>query len=182
MRSVIFGFVCAALFLTTGRAERDQGCNGATVSVPDDFRLVCSATWQFEGKCVGRDMWDKWTITGRTNPSDSFIRPFEDVPITIVGYELLKLHDGERRDDRNNRLSWFMIGSAITAQPDAMIWLGPGESRVRQMWPAGMGQLWPPKGKAGAEASTDKIDLHGVCFGGDPVTIFGTVYYAPRPK
>jgi hypothetical protein len=176
---VLAGFTtCAALSMTTLHAESMQGCNAASITVPSTLRLVCSATWKFEGPCVGTDMWDKWKITGRTNPAESFVTPFEDVPITVVGYELLKLQDARGRDERNNHLSWFMIGSGVVGQPDAMIWLGPGETRVRQIWPSGMGQLWPAKVSGGP----DKLDLHGVCFGGAPITLFLTIYYSPRPK
>jgi hypothetical protein len=79
----------------------------------------------------------------------------------------------------NDRQSWFMVGSGIHSQADAMIWLAPGEMHSLRMWPAGAGQIWP--GKAGAIHSKyeDILDLHGICFGGGPVTIFLTIYYTP---
>jgi len=67
---------------------------------------------------------------------------------------------------RNGDHSWFMIGSGIDAQPDAMLWLAPGENHVSRAWPAGAGQLWPSKTNAGHAKYGNILDLHGVCFGG----------------
>jgi hypothetical protein len=94
-------------------------------------------------------MWDAWAVDGRTNPSPPFVRPWLDVPIEIVGYELVKLAAESwwpHQNYLNRSRSWFMIGS--TVQPDAMAWLGPGETRVYHAWPSGYGQLWPTKNDA----------------------------------
>jgi hypothetical protein len=165
-------------------AEHKQGCNGSSILVGDSLDLICSATWQFDGKCLGEDMWNKWTVNGRTSPPDSFIRPFEDIPITVIGYELVKLQNGDTKSASellNSRLSWFAIGSAIYPQPDIMIWLAPGETHSKQMWTSHTGQLWPSREKADS-GLRDMLDLHGLCFGGGPVTIFVTIYYIPQSK
>ena len=181
-----FSIVLATILLINpANAEHSQGCNGQIVPIFDNLNLVCSATWQFYGKCLGEeDMWDKWKVTGRTNPVDSFVRPFENASITVIGYELMKLQGGlsVRDQQQNNEMSWFMIGSAIFPQPDAMIWLAPGEKHAKQMWPAGAGQLWPSRERANPGRLTDFIDLHGVCFGGGPIIIFLTIYYMPHSK
>jgi hypothetical protein len=182
MKTDISAILLIALAIYPARAEHNQGCGRQTISVPDSLGLVCSATWQFQGTCIAADMWDKWVVTGRTNPQDSFVRPFESVPIAVIGYELVKLHEGDKDRERNDRASWFMVGSAIYSQPDAMIWLGPGETRVRQMWPSGMGQLWPSKDKPNPSGDPDRIDLHGLCFGGSQITILLTIYYSPQSK
>ena len=82
-----------------------------------------------------------------------------------------------------------MIGSTI--EPDGMLWLGDGETRVSRIWPQGFGQPWPSRidakpitpirdsdGKVVA-ASGDLIDLHGACFDPGAVTVLLTVYYSP---
>ena len=66
MRTPITLILLIVLAGFQAHAERNQGCNGHTVSVPNNLSLVCSATWQFSGKCNGEDLWDKWTVTGRT--------------------------------------------------------------------------------------------------------------------
>jgi len=81
-----------------------------------------------------------------------------------------------------------MIGS--TVQPDGMIWLGPGESHAKTIWPSAHGQLWPSasdaiptkavtdaKGRAIAYGG-DLLDLHGTCYAGS-VAVFLTIYYTP---
>jgi hypothetical protein len=82
-------------------------------------------------------------------------------------------------DQTNDRLSWFMVGSSIYPQQDAMIWLAPGETRSRQIWPSGTGQIWPSKDDARKQPKEDIVDLHGYCVGGGPVTVFLTIYYTP---
>jgi len=179
MKALLF-FLCVLVELATAsiHAKEVQACVGAKINANSDVKIICSATWKFDGSCVGDDMWDKWTVTGRTNPTDAFVRPFEDIAITVIGFELVRLQNGH--GDLNNRLSWFMIGSAITGQPDAMVWLAPGETRSRQMWPPGMGQAWPAKQAVNPSRLTDMIDLHGQCFGGGPISIFLTIYYTPN--
>ena len=71
----------------------------------------------------------------------------------------------------------FMIGSAISGQADAMIWLGPGETRAAKIWRPGQGQLWPSKSDANGYRLADMLDLHGVCFGGGPMSIFVNLCY-----
>lgn len=79
----------------------------------------------------------------------------------------------------NERQSWFMIGSGIHSQPDAMLWLAPGETHSLRLWPAGTGQIWPSKAGALHSKYEDILDVHGLCFGGGPVKIFLTIYYTP---
>ena len=184
MKRIISLVLAGTLMSSPIHAEHNQGCNGASIPVDDSLDLVCSATWQLNGTCLGEDMWNKWTVNGRTSPTDSFIRPFEDTPITVIGYELMKLQNDDTKSAgelRNGRISWFAIGSAIYPQPDIMIWLAPGETHAKQMWPSHTGQLWPSREKAGS-GLRDMLDVHGLCFGGGPVTIFVTIYYIPQSK
>jgi hypothetical protein len=169
-----------------------------------DFRVVCSRTWKFTAACTGLDMWDDWSVIG---PSEGpFVRPWLDAPITIVGYELLKLHDRSlltrlrswfrltawsawARSLIHSSDSWFMVGSTIW--PDGMIWLGPDETHAKQMWAPGHGQPWPSAANAAPlkrnkdanektlSISGDLVDLHGACFVGS-VDIFLTIYYTPQ--
>jgi hypothetical protein len=170
-----------------------KGCS-STITGPKGFRLLCSATWQLDGFCTGEDLWDKWKVAGRPPASDSFIRPFEKGPTIVVGYELVKLQSTpppgggdtamakyQEAQRLNREISWFMVGSAIPTQSDAMLWLGPGETRVQRMWPADMGQVWPGKLKDNPAPLTNMIDVHGLCFGGGPVTMILTVYFSPSP-
>lgn len=182
-------------------------------------------------------------MIGQTNPDDAFIRPWAETPITVIGYELVKLQfddpESWRRvaiairagarelghallylgviakdvvtldwaaiaadraatldkiaaiqketDERipetrysNDRQSWFMIGSGIHPQSDAMLWLAPGETHSVRMWPPGTGQIWPSKALALKGKHQDILDLHGVCFGGGVVKILLTIYYTPH--
>ena len=161
-------------------ASNIQVCEGRRYELPQDFKVVCSATWQLTGPCSGEDLWDKWKVGGRTVPNDPFIRPWLKEPIVVVGYELVKLryYPAQRIErPRDQDLSYFMIGSAI--QPDAMIWLAPGQNHAKQMWAAGLGQPWPSKEKANPAMHSDMLDLHGSCFDGGEVSIFVTLYYVP---
>jgi hypothetical protein len=162
--------------------------------MPDGQNMICSATWEFTANCSnGPDMWSDWKVAGRVNEPDAFVRPWLDVPILVVGYELVKLPRGRFKwpwDIAFDHFgSWFMIGSTIA--PDAMLFLGPGESHAKQMWPSNSGQRWPRAahakpvkpipGSSGkmSGAAGDLIDLHGVCYGG-AVRILLTIYYTPQ--
>jgi hypothetical protein len=183
MRKILLAVALSALFSVLARAAHVQTCNGSHNTVPDSLQVVCSATWQLSGTCTGKDLWDQWIVTGPSPSGDAFIRPWADTPITVIGYELVKLQDDDRNPDSaytNNHKSWFMIGSAISGQPDAMLWLAPGETHSQRMWPAGTGQLWPSKTLANHDKDADMLDLHGSCFGGGSVTIFLTIYYTPH--
>ena len=165
----------ASLLLSHGapaQADHKQSCQGRIYSVADNFSIVCSASWMFTGSCNGVDMWESWTVKGQTTPKDAFIRPWLDEPITIIGYELVKLGgDGTPgqainpsteglnsylrsvyrwtrsfwQRHMNETASWFSVGSAM--QPDAMVWLGPGQYHAKQMWASGLGEPWPSKDK-----------------------------------
>jgi len=194
------------LSLVSARAEQTQICERHSYRVADGYRLTCSATWKFEATCNGLDMWNRWSITGRTNPADFFVRPWLPTPISIVGYELVKLPGNSwswwfkswfskdawtgwfRSWFVDPQDTWFMVGSTIV--PDGMTWLAPGESHAKTIWPSGHGQLWPSAATAAPTKpikdangkdiafAGDLIDLHGACFAGR-VAIFLTIYYTP---
>jgi hypothetical protein len=153
-------------------AEHIQSCNNRDYAVSDRFSVACSASWQFDGVCTGADMWDQWKITSYPPSKDAFIRPWLKRRITIIGYELVKISGG------GDAKSWFMIGSMI--QPDAMVWLAPGQTHGKTMWPNGVGQPWPPADEADQVGTRDILDLHGWCPKGDNVTIMLTLYYTPE--
>ena len=184
MRTLLLAGLLAALLSTPAPAEHVQTCNGGKVSVLDGVQMVCSASWTFSASCTGEDLWDKWHVQGQSKPDEPYIRPWADTPITVIGYELVKLQRDRLSSVfsryENDRMSWFMIGSGMNSQPDAMLWLGPGETRSRIMWPAGMGQVWPSKDRARKAKYEDILDLHGKCFGGAPITIHLTIYYTPH--
>jgi hypothetical protein len=167
------------------RAENIQSCEGSKVNLPDSFKMICSATWRFEGKCTGEEMVERWKVGGRTAPPDAFIRPWADTPILVVGYELMKLPSDDRYEKAkqlNDKMSWFMIGSGIAPQPDTMLWLWPGQTGAKNIWPAESGQIWPAKKDAITTTRyTDVLDLHGQCFGGGEITMFLTIYYISSP-
>jgi hypothetical protein len=154
-----------------------QLCNGISAASHSNVRPLCSATWQLKATCTGEDLWDKWKIaSGRTQPSDAFIKPFEEVPIDVLGYELVNMSGRPASDFAN---AWFMIGSGMTGYPDAMLWLGPSEMHSRVMFPNGFGQHWPSANAAKKSRLEDIIDLHGNCSGGKEVMLYLTVYYSP---
>jgi len=95
LHSVLILF--AILLPRSALAENAQICEGRSYAVSDGYNLVCPATWKFKGRCNGLDMWNRWTVTGRTNSSDYFVRPWASTPIMIIGCELVKLQ----------RNSWF---------------------------------------------------------------------------
>jgi hypothetical protein len=183
-------------------------CETRSYSVRDGLQVVCSGTWQFAGTCHGKDLWNEWKVTGRTSPPDAFIRPWLDYPITVIGYELVKLqpevqapgkawwarvrdvfsaHRAPGSAALNASASFFMIGSTI--QADTMIWLAPGQTHAKTIWPSGTGQPWPSAAEAAPAkpilddqgaiyaAGGDILVLHGACSGGGPVTVFVTIYY-----
>jgi hypothetical protein len=192
-------FFLAGLFIIVSLSEGaalDRRC------VPD--KTICSATWKFEAVCTGRDMWDRWKVSGATAPPDYFVRPWLDEPIKVIGYELMRLPDNSwswwlrswfsvdawrawaRSWLVDPRAEWFMVGS--TLQPDAMISIGPRELHAKTIWPDGHGQMWPSRQAATpvasiadasgvtVAASGDLIDLHGTCFRGRAM-LFLTIYY-----
>jgi hypothetical protein len=197
--------VLSLLFAYAQPANAAQNCEGKSFAA-EGYEVVCSATWSLVGECDGNDMWARWTISGRTSSPDSFIRPWADTPIKVIGYELVRLSDSSSwawakswfrwrawlataRKFTRNSASWFMIGSTI--EPDGMLWLGDGETRVSRVWPHGFGQPWPSRtdarpvafirdrdGKVVA-ANGDLLDLHGACFDPGAVTILLTIYYSP---
>lgn len=178
MRTILLAGLLAVLPSTPAHAEHTKICGGGDVTIP------CSATWALSGTCSGEDMWDKWTISsGQANVGEKFIRPWENTPIKVIGYELVKIQHLSfwRFNDRylNATQSWFMIGSTIHAQSDAMLWLGPGENRARLIWPTGLGNVWPIKAKA-RKGLLDILDLHGQCFGSGSILMYFTIYYSPH--
>jgi hypothetical protein len=83
--ALVFCIAFAAAAQAPARAL--QLCNGIVAPSDTQVRPLCSATWAMRANCEdGQDLWDKWKIVdGRTKPADSFIRPFESVPIDGVG-------------------------------------------------------------------------------------------------
>jgi hypothetical protein len=160
----------AAVLAGPALADHIQQCNGRKPSPVDDHTaLVCSATWQFTATCSGGDMWDKWKLTGQTNPPKPFIKPWLHYPVTVIGYELVKLQGAPA--------SWFMIGSMI--QGDAMLWLAPGETHAKEIWPTGFGQPFPSIEDTDPDELHDILDLHGWCPKGETATVMMTIYYTP---
>jgi hypothetical protein len=187
-------------------ARADERCAGAK-ALRSSARPRCSST----APAPAGDMWNSWKVGGFAPSDDGLVRPWLDYPIVVIGYELVKLQAdlpdgwwgwlkyklrglaGSTQLDHsylNAKISWFSVGSTI--QPDAMIWLAPGETHAKQMWPAGHGQPWPSKRDAkpttphkNAKGEVDAgggdlIDLHGLCYGGGPVTIMLTLYYVAQ--
>jgi hypothetical protein len=175
---IISSISTASAVSPRAKADHLQRCDAQGVLVSGDVNILCSATWQFTATCSGEDLWNKWHVSGQTQPKDSFVHPWADAPVTVIGYELVKTEAPE--SEPNPHTSWFMIGSAIYPQPDTMLWLAPGETHAKQMWPAGIGQVWPSKDNATENGNPDFIDLHGVCYGGGPISIFMTIYYTPN--
>lgn len=149
-------------------------CERRPYQVATGLHVVCSASFRFDATCdINKDLWNSWTVdgqkntvTGETKSKDAFAHPWSHDPITVIGYELVKITGGPT--------VWFMVGGAI--QPDPQIWMGPGENHAKQMWPAGTGQPWPSAKQANPD---DMVDLHGTCEGNGHVTVILTVYYIP---
>jgi hypothetical protein len=182
------------LFTSPAQAEHAQSCSGKVSVVPDDIKVICSATWRFRGNCTGDDMWDKWLVDGQTAPKFPFVSPWSSEPILIVGFELVKLRNAKWYEIPNrlwnSNREWLGVGS--TVQADAMIWLGPGESHAKMIWAEGRGEPWPKAGDAApikpvqdaagkmVAAGGDLLDLHGQCYGGSAI-VYLTLYYTPIP-
>jgi hypothetical protein len=171
-----FLIALAIVLAAVPTAKAAQLCNGITSTAPSKVTPLCSATWEMKATCTGEDLWDKWKVSGRTKRPDAFIKPFENLPIDVVGYELVNMSQRSASEFAN---AWFMIGSGMTGYPDTMLWLGPGELHAKNMFQAGFGQHWPSAASASKERLQDIIDLHGFCTGGKDVTIYLTVYYSP---
>lgn len=150
-------------------------------------RTVASETWQLNATCSASDLWASWSVNGHSPSDGPFIVPFTDHPIDVIGFELVKIHTSDEKHERINRtVSWFNIGS--TMQPDVMLWLAPGHTHAKTMWPAGTKTPWPSRKTAKplerihkdgklVQVKGDLIDVHGLCFGGAPITLFLTIYY-----
>jgi hypothetical protein len=149
---------------------------------------ILSQHWQLNGKCDGQDMWKSWTINSHPPTPNPWITPWLDKPINIIGIEMVKVApDVGKPDPRNATTSWFMLGSTI--QPDGMLWIYPGQTGANRFLPAGTGYPWPAKSKARPaeprrnesgeifQVAGELVVVHGLCFGGGPVTIMLTVYF-----
>jgi hypothetical protein len=149
---------------------------------------IRSQTWQLDAICDGQDLWKSWTINSHPPTPNSWITPWLDRPIDIIGIEMVKVQtDVGKPDPMNATTSWFMVGSTI--QPDAMLWIYPGQTGASRMTPPGTGYPWPSKDKARPaeprhneagelfQVAGELIVVHGLCFGGGPVTIMLTVYF-----
>jgi hypothetical protein len=166
-----------------------QCCQGRPYELPDGFDIVCSADWRFSGPADGCDLWDRWTVTGPGDPKDSFVRPWLDHRIIVVGYEMVKLSGPPHQ--------FFGIGSGI--QPDMFLWMGSTESRAKTMFPKGLGHPWPSAEDAAKPGFNNMIDIHGSARTSrpgpvkrfhrmlrgiktppfDPVQVELTIYYTP---
>ncbi len=164
---------------SSARAEQISVCVDRTYTMPDGVAVPCSSTWALHATCTSQELVHNWVIDGN-KPGDHYIRPFADFPIMVVGYEIVKVNGGPT--------TWFMIGS--DHQPDAFLWLGPGEDHARWNMPP-----WPSKQDAAAHwqpGHEEMIDVHGTCStppGPDgkpaaplPVTLLVIVYYVSMPE
>lgn len=148
--AVLVFLLCA----TQSDAEQISVCNGRTYKT-NGFLVPCSHTWALHATCTSRELVHEWNIPGN-KPDDHYIRPFADFPITVIGYEMVKVVGGPT--------IFFMIGSGH--QPDAFLWMGPGENRARWMMGPGLGHPWPSKQEAAANwrpGHEEVIDVHGTC-------------------
>jgi hypothetical protein len=175
--------VCCGSLVFSSTAHAEPSCKS---HVPTQTAVVCSATWQFTGRCGAAAMVHEWKVHGIENPPDAYIRPFADEPILVIGYELVKVTGTSAKPWRADK-SWFMIGSTI--QSDAIIWLAPGQTHAKTFWPPGTGQPWPSKKEARpvsvnrnekgeiVSMSGDLLDLHGWCPKDEVLGVMLTVYY-----
>jgi hypothetical protein len=138
--------------------------------------LICLSAAACTSTADARSRATAWGKSSLTKRPDAFIKPFEDVPIDVVGYELVNMSGRPASDFAN---AWFMVGSGMTGYPDTMLWLGPGEMHAKNMFLAGYGQHWASADAAKKSRLEDIIDVHGSCTGGKDVVLFLTVYYSP---
>jgi hypothetical protein len=135
-----------------------ETCNGRSYEVPDKLKIPCSATWLFEGACDGKDLWDRWKLTGPPHPNangEAWIRPWLDNRIIVTGYEMVKVQGGPH--------VYFGIGSGIHA--DMFLWMGPSATQAVKEFRHGLGHPWPSKAESERQRNSvnDLLDIHGSC-------------------
>ncbi len=119
-------------------------------------------------------MWDAWKVTGTYNSKDAFVRPWLDYPVKIVGYELVKLAPVKYLPAFIDG-AWFMLGSTIN--PDTQLWLAPGETHAKQVWPSEMAHTWPAIQNSDREGHKSMLVIHGGCPPTRNALLMLTLYY-----
>ncbi len=129
--------------------------------------MYCGVTYLLTGKCDNSDQVYKWTVGGGLPMKGKHpyaIYPWEDVWITIRGIELTQISGGPA--------TYWMAG--INHYGDVLAYIGPNQRHTRHDFPAGTGVRWMPKSQ---QTETSYLDLHGLCSGGETVSVFFTIYY-----
>lgn len=135
-------------------------CQGVTIPVTTK-ELLCSRNFYASGTCDGQDQLAM--LAGPRVAATQMVQPWEPVPITIVGYQIV-LFEGA--------MQYVFAGNSYT--PDIMGWLGSGQSAHGDFYPAGTGFAFPA---AGADVH---LDLHFSCRTGS-FQGFYTVFYTVDP-
>lgn len=138
------------------------------VPCPAGFQPVFSQTWLLQGPADSNDLVMRWNVSGGFPMADSFIRPWLDKRIGIVGYELMQMSPHAH--------VWWMIGNNIIGDPK--LWISPTENIKRVFYPHGYCDPVPKKTEA---ATTDYIDVHGAALGGGTVQMWLTLHYIEFP-
>jgi hypothetical protein len=141
-------------------------------TVPEDMRIMYSATWNFTAQCDNKDQVLNVKWVGTSTPPSWKIPPWEKEAIMIIGVEFLKIKGGPT--------NFFMIGNNYVS--DAMIWIPKNTDHGRSFFPSGYGMPLPAM--ADAQDGT-YLDLHGSCNDDDkqenrPLEGFVTIYYTPQ--
>jgi hypothetical protein len=181
MRQLIPALIALPLIASAGgtAAETLSYCNGREYRTQHGVSVPCSHTWALHGFCNSREMVHAWKVDGN-EPGDHYLWPWFDEKVNVIGYEMLAITEG--------KINFFMIGSGH--QPDAFLWMGRGEHRVRNDFRPGYVHPW--MGRAEAQelrkyGHQNMIDVHGSCTSRDekimldPVTLYVTVYYVSPP-
>jgi hypothetical protein len=129
---------------TEAHAATLQVCQGQKLEVASG-RLLCSRTFHASGACDGQD--HLAMLKGPDQSSTQLVEPWEAVPITIVGYQII-VFDGA--------LQYALAGNSYT--PDIMGGIGNSEISRSQFYPPGTGFAFPASG-----ANAPHLDLHYSC-------------------
>jgi hypothetical protein len=160
--------LASAAFGAETKATYSYSCQGGDF-VGNSPMPVCSASFQFTADCIGEDMVYKWKIAGTPTFSGLdkswHVTPWERQWIHIIGAELTNMYDVHQ--------GWWMIGSNWI--PDAILFMGRGETHAQKMLPAGAGFDFPPGPNNEPRAY---LDLHGFCPKGESASVMMTIYYS----